>query len=164
MINDYLRLKEVRKSLKLTLVDFGKKLGVRDSTISSIETGKNALTDQMIKAVCAIYNVNENWLRNGDGEMFVFNSNDILTKLQAEQDLDDMEINLIKSYCMLTKTEQAVFRKFLKNYVKEFEQKKASSSNSENSENDEAYSFSESSNSKLEISAEKIEHINIKHH
>lgn len=161
MFNDYLRLKEVRKSLKLTLVDFGKKLGVRDSTISLIERGKNALTDQMIKSVCAIYKVNEDWLRNGTGEMFI-KDNSILDSVKQEYDFDDIEIDFIKSYSMLNKSEQAVFRKFLKNYVKEFEQnqRKISSVKSEKSEK---ISDEVSNSNTLEITAEKVGHINIKH-
>lgn len=161
MFNDYLRLKEVRKSLKLTLVDFGKKLGVRDSTISLIERGKNALTDQMIKSVCAIYKVNEDWLRNGTGEMFI-KDNSLLDSVKQAYDFDDIEINFIKSYSMLNKSEQAVFRKFLKNYVKEFEQnqRKISSVKSEKSEK---ISDEVSNSNTLEITAEKVGHINIKH-
>jgi hypothetical protein len=161
MINDYLRLKEVRKSLKLTLADFGKKLGVRDSTISSIETGKNALTDQMIKSVCAIYKVNEDWLRNGTGEMFI-NDDSLLDSVKQEYDFDDIEIDFIKSYSMLNKSEQAVFRKFLKNYVKKFEQNQRKTS-SVKSEKSEKISDEVSNSNTLEITAEKVGHINIKH-
>lgn len=161
MINDYLRLKEVRKSLKLTLADFGKKLGVRDSTISSIETGKNALTDQMIKSVCAIYKVNEDWLRHGTGEMFI-NDDSLLDSVKQAYDFDDIEVNFIKSYSMLNKSEQAVFRKFLKNYVKDFEQNQRKTS-SVKSEKSEKISDEVSNSNTLEITAEKVGHINIKH-
>lgn len=155
------RLKIIRKNLNMTLEEFGKKLGVKNNTISSIETGKNALTDQMIKSVCAIYKVNEDWLRNGTGEMFI-NDDSLLDSVKQEYDFDDIEINFLKSYSMLNKSDQAVFRKFLKNYVKKFEQnqRKTSSVKSEKSEKN---SDEVSNSNTLEITAEKVGHINIKH-
>lgn len=155
------RLKIIRKNLNMTLEEFGKKLGVKNNTISSIETGKNALTDQMIKSVCAIYKVNEDWLRHGTGEMFVENDS-LLDSVKQEYDFDDIEINFIKSYSMLNKSEQAVFRKFLKNYVKEFEQNQRKTS-SVKSEKSEKISDEVLNSNTLEITAEKVSRINIKH-
>jgi len=68
MINN--RLKEIRKSLKINQSEFASKIGLAQSGYSQIETGENTLTDQNIKLVCLIYDVNESWLRSGKGEMF----------------------------------------------------------------------------------------------
>lgn len=64
------RVKAVRKSkeVNLTLEKFGERLGIKKSTLSAIETGRNALTEQNIKAICREFNVNEDWLRTGEGE------------------------------------------------------------------------------------------------
>ncbi len=59
------RIKEIRKSKKLTMESFGKKLGVGRSAISNIENGKRNVTDQMIKSICREFGYNEEWLRNG---------------------------------------------------------------------------------------------------
>lgn len=64
------RIKELRKTLGLTLESFGDKVGVGKSTISRIENGTNGLTEQMILSICREFNVNEEWLRTGTGEMF----------------------------------------------------------------------------------------------
>lgn len=64
------RIKELRKTLGLTLEKFGQSLGVSHAAISNIESGKRNLTEQMTKSICREYNVNENWLRNGEGDMF----------------------------------------------------------------------------------------------
>ena len=71
------RVKEVRKSLNLTLEKFGEHLGVRKTAISKIENGENNLTDQMSKAICREFNVSEEWLRDGTGNMFVDLSKEI---------------------------------------------------------------------------------------
>jgi len=69
MINN--RLKEIRKSLKISQSEFASKIGMAQSGYSQIETGENTLTEQNIKLVCLIYDVNESWLRSGEGEMFI---------------------------------------------------------------------------------------------
>lgn len=65
------RVRIVRKDLSLTLENFGKKLGVGKTAIYKIEKGENSLTDRMLKSICREFNVNENWLRFGDGDMYL---------------------------------------------------------------------------------------------
>lgn len=65
------RVRELRKYLDLTLEKFGKTLGVGKTAISKIEHQENNLTEQMIISICREFNVNENWLRDGEGEMFI---------------------------------------------------------------------------------------------
>lgn len=64
------RIRELRKSLGLTLEKFGEPIGVKKSTLSSLENGSSGITTQMIKSICLKYNVNEEWLINGTGDMF----------------------------------------------------------------------------------------------
>lgn len=64
------RVRELRKYLGLTLEKFGEPLGVTKTAISRLENGVNGITDQMVKSICREYNVNEEWLINGTGDMF----------------------------------------------------------------------------------------------
>lgn len=64
------RVKELRKALGLSGEKFGEKIGVTRSAISDIERGRNGLSDSNILAICREFNVNEEWLRTGMGEMF----------------------------------------------------------------------------------------------
>ena len=64
------RVKELRKALGLSGEKFGEKIGVTRSGISDIERGRNGLSDSNILAICREFNVNEEWLRTGTGEMF----------------------------------------------------------------------------------------------
>lgn len=64
------RVRELRKALNCTLDKFAEPLGVSKTAISRIENGERSLTDQMAKAICSVYRVNETWLKNGIGEMF----------------------------------------------------------------------------------------------
>jgi transcriptional regulator with XRE-family HTH domain len=64
------RLIALRKALKLTQGEFAEQLGLKGTTLSMVEQGKNALTDKNIKLICMVFNVNEQWLRAGEGDMF----------------------------------------------------------------------------------------------
>lgn len=64
------RLNEIRTYLGLSQEEFGKRLGVGKSAISYLESGKNTLTEQMIKLICKEFNVSYAWLVLGDGTMF----------------------------------------------------------------------------------------------
>lgn len=68
------RLKELRKSLKMNQAEFAKALGVGQSSLAMIETNRRPLTNKNIKLICAEFDVNEEWLRTGKGEMFVIQS------------------------------------------------------------------------------------------
>ncbi len=65
------RVRKVRKELNLTMEKFGSKLGVTRTAISNIESGNRSVTEQMFKLICSEFNVNEEWLRTGTGDMFV---------------------------------------------------------------------------------------------
>lgn len=57
--------------MNMTLEKFGERLGVGKTAISNIENGSRNLTDQMSKSICREFNVNEEWLRTGNGEVFI---------------------------------------------------------------------------------------------
>lgn len=64
-IND--RVKKVRECLKKSQKSFGAAIGLKPNSISDVETGKNKVSEQSIKAICREFNVNEDWLRTGAG-------------------------------------------------------------------------------------------------
>ena len=65
------RLKRARKALGLSQSKFAEKLGMTAQALSLIEIGKTPITDKHIKPICAIFNVNEEWLETGNGAMFL---------------------------------------------------------------------------------------------
>jgi transcriptional regulator with XRE-family HTH domain len=70
----YNRVYELRKSLNIKQGDFAKILGLTNSAVSMIESGKNPLTDSNLRLICLAFGVSEQWLRNGEGDMFLQNS------------------------------------------------------------------------------------------
>ena len=64
------RIRAVRRALDLTQTEFGRRIGMKQNTIALIEGGRNT-SDQTLKAICREFNVSEEWLRDGRGEMFL---------------------------------------------------------------------------------------------
>lgn len=75
------RVKEVRKTLGLTLENFGDRLGIKKAAVSKIEKGENSLTDANIKAICREFSVDYMWLTTGEGEMFVETDDDFFERI-----------------------------------------------------------------------------------
>lgn len=63
------RIKALRKELKMSQDVFAEKLGLTKNYISLVENGNRNLSEQSIKVLCSILNVNEEWLRTGNGKM-----------------------------------------------------------------------------------------------
>jgi Helix-turn-helix. len=66
-----LRIKSIRDHLKLKQNEFAEKLGIKQSSLSSIENVSVNVSPRVLKDVCASFNVNKNWLLNGEGDMFI---------------------------------------------------------------------------------------------
>ena len=66
------RLKEIRKTNKAwkTQDDFAEFLGISKSNLSSYEAGRRMPSDAVVQLICQKCNINEEWLRTGNGEMF----------------------------------------------------------------------------------------------
>lgn len=75
------RIREVRKTLGLTLEKFGDRLGIKKAAVSKIEKGENSLTDANIKAICREFSVDYMWLTTGEGEMFVETDDDFFERI-----------------------------------------------------------------------------------
>lgn len=64
------RVKELRKQINLTQQAFADRLNLKRNTIGSYEVNVVEPSDRTISDICREFNVNETWLRTGEGEMF----------------------------------------------------------------------------------------------
>lgn len=113
------RVREIRKALNLTLEKFGEKLGVGKGAISKIEKDDRNLTEQMAISICREYNVNYDYLMNGEGEMFDTLPQTILEELCKQYDLDDLDRKLIDLYLTLDPdVRQAIKKHIRENFLK----------------------------------------------
>lgn len=70
------RLKLLRKTLDMTQQEFADKIGIKRNTFATYESGRNEPIDAVISLICREFNVSEDWLRTGEGDMFVEVSED----------------------------------------------------------------------------------------
>lgn len=120
------RVKQLRKALDLTLEKFGEKLGVKKSAISLIENGERNLTDQMVKSICREFDVNEEWLRNGTGSMFIERTRDeeiakFIGTIQSVED-DSFMKKFISMLAKLDESEWVLLEKMALKLTKENEE------------------------------------------
>lgn len=95
------QIKKLRKHLNFSQEKFGSKLGVTKTAISKMELGTYNTTDTMIKLICSNFNVNEEWLRYGTGEMLVEPDTFSLDKYADKHNLTSLELSIMKSYMEL---------------------------------------------------------------
>lgn len=107
------RVSNIRKALHLSQESFGSRLGVTGASISRIEKGERSITEQMILAICREFNVREEWLRDGKGDMFLDFTEDEFAKAAASLSSDAFVRSLIVEYWKLDDDSKKLFREFI---------------------------------------------------
>lgn len=102
------RIKKLRKEKGLTMLEFGKSIGMSKASISGIEAGKNGPSEQTVRLICSMYNVDYFWLKTGDGEMYINETEILIEKLVKEQNLDDDTARMLKRFLGLSKESQRI--------------------------------------------------------
>lgn len=115
------RISLLRKSLNLNQDEFGKRINVTRSAVSNYEKGLRNVMDRVISDICREFYVNEDWLRNGIGEMFkeeeTFSLDDYLT----QKNCTEKDTVLIKAFINTYMKFPEEFRdSFIDNLINEF--------------------------------------------
>lgn len=117
------RIKLLRKTLKLTQQEFAERIGVKRNTIATYEIGRNEPIDAVFSLICREFNINEEWLKNGTGEMFkeTFIEDEIAAYVSDLIEEDNEFYTIIKeimhTYSELTPKSQQVLQDFSKNLL-----------------------------------------------
>lgn len=112
------RIRAVREKLKFSRAVFGQRIGVSGDTINNLERGRIEIKDSIIKLICAEFNVNEKWLRNGIEPMFIVTPSNIMEQLKKEFNLDEFAYNLVYEYLKLEPKQRDAVRNFFYKVVK----------------------------------------------
>ena len=120
------RIKKLRKSLDLTQREFGDRIGIKGNSIANYELGRNEPIDAVLSLICREFNVSEEWLRYGTGDMFVEQTRDeqiaaFVGRLQANEN-DSFKKRFLSMLSALDESEWEVLEKMVLMLHKENEE------------------------------------------
>ncbi len=108
----------MRKAAGLTQQDFADKIGISRNNIATYEIGKSNPGDAVISLICRTFNVREEWLRTGEGEMFAAQE----TLALDDPTLDDLDRAILQSYIKMPPARRAFFKEWVKEMIAVFSQ------------------------------------------
>lgn len=117
------RIKELRKFLNLNQSEFGEQIGLKQATIAGYENGIRSVSDQTIYSICREFRVNEEWLRSGNGEMFIaMNESEALAAYCADLiNGDEPDIaKVILNWSRLSDEDKAFLRRLIRQLFGDF--------------------------------------------
>jgi transcriptional regulator with XRE-family HTH domain len=92
------RIKKARKALDLTQQKFADQIGTTQNALTGYETGRRNPSSSVINNICKTFDVNEEWLRTGKGEMFNAKSSAAMEALARERGLTHSDLVLIEKF------------------------------------------------------------------
>lgn len=95
------RIKKIRKELDLTQQEFADRLGIKRNTISTYESGRNIPIDAVVSLICREFDIREEWLRTGEGEMFKPKPSDILDQLAYKYQFSNADYAIVEKFISL---------------------------------------------------------------
>ena len=104
------RIGELIETLGIKKVRFAERLKIDQSYVTQLTTGKRKPSDRTISDICREFNVREEWLRNGCGEMFLDFTEDEFTKAAATLSNDAFVRSLIVEYWKLDEDNKKIGR------------------------------------------------------
>lgn len=106
MGNIHDRIKELRKHLKMNQTDFGMKLNLSQTAIGQYENGTRNITDRSISQICTTFQISENWLRTGQGEMYEETETTLFAAFAKQYDLSEAEQKAARYLLQLSSQER----------------------------------------------------------
>lgn len=107
------RLKFLRGQLNLTTRAFGSAINMSGGAITNMEKGTRNITARTIRDICREYNVNPEWLINGNEPIF--------EDVTRELDIDDEVRQLTKQYSLLNTEDQELVKKLVNSLAEKME-------------------------------------------
>ena len=116
------RIKAIRNAKSLSQVDFAKKISVSRSAVCKMESGENSPSEQTIKLICKEFDVNEDWLKNGTGEMFPPKTkdeliSDMIGEIQRSGE-DNFKHRLVSALSKLSKSDWEALERLIDSIAK----------------------------------------------
>ena len=106
------RIRQIRNTLNLTQTVFGERIGVSQNHLTGLETGKRNVSERIEKLICSEFNVNETWLRTGEGEMFNDDEKSFIQQLSEQYHLDAVGEHMLRVFLSLTPSARSAVQDF----------------------------------------------------
>ena len=115
------RIETLRKNQCLSRASFGARIGVSGDVINNLERGRVEAKEHIILLICKEFNVNEEWLRTGEGEMYIPIEREseiakLTIKLLSEES-DSFKNRLVSALCRLSEDEWELLEKMFREVV-----------------------------------------------
>lgn len=111
------RIRKLRRILDLTQEKFAERIGIKRNTVATYESGRNEPVDSVVALICREFHVNEEWLRNGTGEMFAQDSEDEMQALTEKYSLSAADRILIEKFVSLKADTRNAILEFMTDVV-----------------------------------------------
>lgn len=107
------RIGALIEALGIKKVRFAERINIDQSYVTQLTSGKRNPSDRTISDICREFNVREEWLRTGTGEMFLDFTEDEFAKAAATLSNDVFVRSLIVEYWKLDDDSKKLFRDFI---------------------------------------------------
>ena len=112
------RIIELRKRLKMSQTEFGKRIGLTTSGVSNIEVGFREINERHIKLILSAFpQVNESWLRTGAGQMFISDAPRNLDQIIQDLSFSEVCAKLLYAFDKLAPDQQEAVMVYTRTFV-----------------------------------------------
>ena len=114
------RIKLIRQNAGMTQQEFAKQIGVSRNTIATYETSVRIPIDAIVLSICREFNINETWLRTGEGNMYMEENPDfMLSKWFGEilREESSFKKQLILALSQMSEREWSLLQNFVDTFV-----------------------------------------------
>ncbi len=107
---------------KITKTEFANKLNITQAYVSRITNNGSVPSDRLIEDICEKFDINEKWLRTGEGEMSITRTKkQIITDFMGDlivDEEDSFKRRLIEALAKLTPEDWEVLERLAENITK----------------------------------------------
>ncbi len=112
------RIKSLREELHLTQKEFGEKIGITNTAVSKLEKKERLASDRVIRDICREFNINEEWLRTGQGEKYNIDTTTDYLYGKAMAKNNDFQMRLLNAILQLDDSELETIEKLVEKLQK----------------------------------------------
>lgn len=114
------RLKKLRRDLGITQTEFARRIGSVQNTITGYESGRRSPSGPVLAAICKEFNVNEEWLKTGEGEMYNPDASAELELLAKKYGLSTSDYILVEKFVNMAPSRRKVIVDFIREAASAF--------------------------------------------